>query len=357
MEQLVATFIEAGVPVLLWGPPGVGKTARIRALADRMGRHLETVILSIREPTELCGLPFVTDGEVRFLPPAWARRLAEADRPGILFLDELTTCPPSVQAAALRVVLDRVVGELQLPPETTVIAAANPPELLAAGGWDLSPPLANRFAHIEVSETGFLPWLRGREIGFEVPAYSQAAFERELSFLKAELAAFLAVRGELICQPKGGRAWPSPRSWEFALRALAVARAARLRNIQLDVLAACVGPGAASEFYSHLKSALPDPEEVLSRAAEFPVDRTRLDVVQRLNEAVADAVIAEPTKERWAAAWVWFARQIELGIGDAAIPAVKRLSTELYDRIDRLGLPDAIGEFLQLVADISGGGQ
>jgi DNA invertase Pin-like site-specific DNA recombinase len=134
--EALGVAVAARVPVLLWGAPGTGKTSAIRAMAQTMGLPCETVIASIREPSDFAGLPIVVGDEVRFAPPAWARRLADAGH-GLLFLDELSTAPPAVQAALLRVVLERVVGDLTLPDEVAVVAAANPPEQ-AADGWDLS---------------------------------------------------------------------------------------------------------------------------------------------------------------------------------------------------------------------------
>src|SRR5580692_12632362 len=138
--------VAARVPVLLWGAPGTGKTSTIRAMAGQLGWPCETVIASIREPSDFAGLPVVVGDGVRFAPPGWAQRLAAAGH-GLLFLDELSTAPPAVQAALLRVVLERVVGDLELPEDVAVVAAANPPAQ-AADGWDLSAPLANRLCHL-----------------------------------------------------------------------------------------------------------------------------------------------------------------------------------------------------------------
>ena len=157
--EALGIAVAARVPVLLWGAPGTGKTSAIRAMAEAMGLPCETVIASIREPSDFAGLPVVAQGDpvtgngksggsavVRFAPPLWALRLAEAGT-GLLFLDELSTAPPAVQAALLRVVLERTVGDLALPADVAVVAAANPPEQ-AADGWDLSAPLANRLCHL-----------------------------------------------------------------------------------------------------------------------------------------------------------------------------------------------------------------
>jgi MoxR-like ATPase len=113
--EALGVAVAARVPVLLWGAPGTGKTSVIRAMATALGWPCETVIASIREPSDFAGLPVVVGEDVRFAPPVWARRLAQAGR-GLLFLDELSTAPPAVQAALLRVVLERVVATWNCRP-------------------------------------------------------------------------------------------------------------------------------------------------------------------------------------------------------------------------------------------------
>ena len=149
--EALTLAVAADLPVLLWGEPGIGKTAALTQLAAALDLPLTTVIASVHEPSDFSGLPVVGDDPaeqgVPMAPPDWAVRLVRAGR-GLLFLDELSTAPPAVQAALLRLVLERRVGALRLPPGVRIVAAANP-RSSAADGWELSPPLANRFVHLQ----------------------------------------------------------------------------------------------------------------------------------------------------------------------------------------------------------------
>ena len=136
--EALGTGIAAGVPVLLWGAPGTGKTSLIRAIADTAGLPCEVVIASIREPSDFAGLPIIDRGDgsrspsVVFAPPSWATALSAAGR-GLAFFDEISTAPPAVQAALLRVVLERTVGDLALPDAVSVVAA--PPVTTPTRAW------------------------------------------------------------------------------------------------------------------------------------------------------------------------------------------------------------------------------
>jgi len=76
----LALCVQAGVPVLLWGAPGVGKTATIKSIASALGLPCEPVIASVREPADFAGLPVIREDGVVMEAPAWAKRLARAGR-------------------------------------------------------------------------------------------------------------------------------------------------------------------------------------------------------------------------------------------------------------------------------------
>jgi hypothetical protein len=308
VTRALGVAVAARVPVLLWGAPGTGKTSAIRAMAAAMGLPCETVIASIREPSDFAGLPVVVGDAVRFAPPLWATRLAAAGR-GLLFLDELSTAPPAVQAALLRVVLERTVGDLTLPDEVAVVAAANPPEQ-AADGWDLSAPLANRLCHLswETSPRAVADGLAGGWAPPSVPELPDGWHAEEL-LARGLVAAFLQVRPALACAPpadaaSAGKGWPSPRTWEMAARLMAAAAAAGAGDAARSVLVrGAIGDGAGAEFLTWLlEMDLPDPEEVLADPASFRLPE-RGDRAYAALAAVAAAVAARPDADRWAAGW------------------------------------------------------
>src|SRR5688572_17898346 len=233
--EALTLAVSADLPVLLWGEPGIGKTAALTQLAESLDLPLTTVIASVHEPSDFSGLPVVGDDPaeqgVPMAPPDWAVRLVRAGR-GLLFLDELSTAPPAVQAALLRVVLERRIGALRLPPGVRIVAAANP-RSSAADGWELSPPLANRFVHLR--------WAHDHEVVVRglggtwpramLPALDRARLPEAVDLARRAVCGFLTARPPLVHRLPAdeacrGGAWPSPRSWDMALRLIAFATAA-----------------------------------------------------------------------------------------------------------------------------------
>jgi MoxR-like ATPase len=297
--------IAAREPVVIWGPPGQGKTSVIESIAAEQSRLLQVILASIREPQDFAGLPMLSNGVATLMPPDWAKRLAD-DKNGILFIDEVNTAPPSVQAALLRVCLDKVAGDCHLGENTSVVAAANPPEL-AADGWDLAPPLANRFCHLnwnlppEVVRDG----LAGNWISYSVTFPSTEKVESAIRAERAVLAGFLASRPDLTTVlPKSaveqGRAFPTPRSWEMVAKLSGWITAANLDSgVRRIAVLGCVGTGAAAEYMTYRENVdLPNPEEILANFEKFKLP-TRMDKVYVIGAALMSALRSTTTLERW----------------------------------------------------------
>jgi GTPase SAR1 family protein len=269
-----------GVPVLVWGMPGTGKSTFIESL-QRDGFPVYTMIASLHDPTDFNGLPVLHDGRMRFAPPDWVY-LFEEHGQGILFLDELTTAPPTVQAALLRLVLERKVGAHSLPAGVRIVAAANPPDI-AASGWELSPPLANRFVHLNWQLDGDT-YRRALEEGFQQATLLSTEparhAEREL-YWKQLVAGFLRRNPAMaFTQPAEDEyAYASPRSWDFAIALMATCDLHGYAprpgeqsppNTQpfVNLVKGAVGSGAATSFLQYLRQLrIPDPEAVLDGAA------------------------------------------------------------------------------------------
>jgi hypothetical protein len=324
--EALGVAVAARVPVLLWGAPGTGKSSAIKAMSEALGLTCETVIASIREPSDFAGLPVVADGKVIFAPPRWARNLAAQER-GVLFLDEISTAPPAVQAALLRVVLERVVGDLALPDAISVIAAANPPEY-AADGWDLSPPLANRFCHLDwpVEAQAFAEGLSAGWPAPIVPALPER-WDSQLALGRGLIAAFISVRPTLVVAmpddgSSAGRGWPSPRSWEMsALLWTAATVAGASEEARAALIMGAVGQGPGMELLNWAgEMDLPDPEEVLANPEAFVIP-DRGDRAYAALAAIASAVAADPTEQRWLAAWKVLGRSAGKGADVAALAA------------------------------------
>ncbi len=355
--EALGVAIAARVPVLLWGAPGTGKTSVIRALAEASGRRCETVIASIREPSDFAGLPIVANGaapgaRVSFAPPAWALALAGSDD-GVLFFDEVSTAPPAVQAALLRVVLERTVGDLALPDTVSVVAAANPPDQ-AADGWELSPPLANRFCHLEwpVDARTVADGFAG---GWPTPAAPElpAAWERRIPVMRSWIAGFLTVRPMLaLAVPEdaagAGRAWASPRTWDMLARLQAAGEAAGTGELPTSLLLrGCVGAGAGVEYLTWLaESDLPDPEAVLADPDSFTLPE-RGDRAYAALSSVAAAVAGDPSGDRWARGWRAFGRAAE-SAPDVAAAAARTLAR---CRPPGVAIPPEVTAFAPLLRD------
>lgn len=295
MMRALAAAIRSNTPALIWGMPGVGKTASIEAAAKSWGYHPETIVGSVREAPDFMGFPR-EDGS--YTPLMWAQRLADADK-AVLFLDELTTAPPSVQRVMLRIIEERFVGDFHLPDTVAIIAAANPPEV-AVDGWELAAPVANRLFHIDW-HFDLQNWLDGVVTDFvdsEPPSLDSmlgAGSNSDKARVRGAVTAFLRQRPDLVevfpTNPaEAGKAWPSPRTWTKAMAILAELRP-NDGEAALLVLKGCVGEGAAIEYLAwEATTDLADPAEVMENPSMIDWKNERPDRLFALVGAVSALV-------------------------------------------------------------------
>ncbi|MBC9717365.1 AAA family ATPase [Streptomyces sp. TRM66268-LWL] len=354
--EALTLAVAADLPVLLWGEPGIGKTAALTQLAEALELPLTTVIASVHEPSDFAGLPIIGEDPARqgvpMAPPDWAVRLVRAGK-GLLFLDELSTAAPAVQAALLRVVLERRIGALQLPPGVRIVAAANP-RSSAADGWELSAPLANRFVHLQWAheQDVVVRGLGGTWPRATLPKLDPRRLAESVDFARRAVCGLLAARAALVHQLPGnetrrGGAWPSPRSWDMTLRLVAFATAADASREVLSLLVrGAVGDGPGFELLASLdRMDLPDPEDLLAdpAAAELP---DRGDLRQAVLDSVVAAVRARPERERWDAAWKLLVRALETGAPDLVVVPASTLASLRREDWD---VPDAIEQLAGVV--------
>ncbi|MBW0274760.1 AAA family ATPase [Nocardia sp. MH4] len=335
--EALTLAVAADLPVLLWGEPGIGKTAALTQLAESLDLPLTTVIASVHEPSDFSGLPILgddpaTDG-VPMAPPDWAVKLVEAGR-GLLFLDELSTAPPAVQAALLRLVLERRIGTLRLPPGVRIVAAANP-RSSAADGWELSPPLANRFVHLQWTHDHevVVRGLGGTWPRATLPRLAPEKLSEAVAFARRAVCELLAGRPKLVHQlptteTRRGGAWPSPRSWEMVVRLIAFATAAgAARDVLSMLVRGTVGDGPGFELLTSIdRMDLPDPEVLLADPAVAALP-DRGDLRQAVLDAVVAAVRRRPEKARWDAAWALLAGAVATGAPDLVVVPATTLAT------------------------------
>lgn len=367
-QKAFAIAAQAGVTPLAWGAPGIGKSAFVRSLARALGAHLEVIVPSLREPSDLLGLPMRTEEGTAHVPPAWAVRSARAQR-AVVFIDELTTAPPAVAAALMGVILDRRVGEFEFPDTVSIVAAANPPEQ-APAGMPLPAPLANRVCHLDWGTPDPRAWATALMRGFEgeeeriplLPPDIDLERGPERARARQLVAAFIMARPHLLhalprTEEEQGRAWPSPRSWDLATRLLAAAWAAGAgEEVEFLLLAGMVGEGAALEFAAYVRELdLPDPEALLADPDRAPLPARGDLLLAALGGAVA-AAVRELTPPRWAAAWRLLARAAREVAPDVAAAAATDLARA---RRPDLPLPAEIREFLPVLreAGLVGGGR
>ena len=249
------TLYQLRLPAYLAGPPGIGKSAVIRKYAEENDLKLVTLMLSQIEPSDVRGLPFLDKeaGRTRWLIPEFYPD-SDSDTRGILFLDELANAEPRVQVAAYQLLLDRRVGEYELPPGWVCFAAGNRLED-NANVYEMSSALADRLVFFNVScePRDWLSWARENNIATEVLAFIQ---------VKPDF-----LNGNQMQQTVDQLIVPTPRSWE---RVSQIVRAENNPEVRQYLLSGVIGEAASVEFFHVLEEVreLPPMENLFRMSPE-----------------------------------------------------------------------------------------
>ena len=285
--QLVEHLMKCGRPVMLWGPPGIGKSDIIAQIGVKQNRPVIDLRLLLMEPTDLKGIPYYDplSFEMKWAKPAELpavinpadlalaeKTVAELEGANasdqemrnalilveslkqnialsnaILFLDEINAAPQSVQAAAYQLILNRKVGAYRLPEGISICAAGNR-ETDKAVTFRMPSALANRFVHLEMKENAedWIDWAINNGVNADVVGFITAFPDRLFDF----------------DPKKSGKAFATPRSWTFVSELLTDTLDEHLNKV---MVAGTVGQEHAHDFMQHvrLKGKLPNPRDIL----------------------------------------------------------------------------------------------
>ena len=240
-------------PIFIWGPPGIGKSDIVSQITETFDNsHLIDIRLSLWEPTDIKGIPYYAsnDNTMKWAPPVELpdEKMAKKYKTIVLFLDEMNSAAPAVQAAAYQLILNRRVGTYKLPDNVLIVAAGNR-EADKGVTYRMPSPLANRFVHLEIKVDfdDWFAWAVQNDVHQDVVGY--------LSFSKKDLYDF---------DPKSpSRSFATPRSWSFVSDLL---EDDDDETTTTDLVSGSVGEGLAVKFMAHRKvsAQLPNPSEVLA---------------------------------------------------------------------------------------------
>lgn len=252
------------LPVFLWGPPGIGKSSIVAQIAKEQEIGFIDLRLSLLDPTDLRGIPFfnANDNSAVWAPASFLPDGSVEE--GILFLDELNTAAPMVQASAYQLILDRKIGEYTLPKGWSIIAAGNR-ESDRGVVFRMASPLANRFVHLEmeVSVDDWQQWAK------------KAAIE-------PTIIAFIVYRPDALFAfdtSNDNKAFATPRTWAYVNEILL---SQPEEDILMEMVSGAIGEELAASFlgFRAVAQSLPDIEGILDgTVSQTPTDTSALHLL------------------------------------------------------------------------------
>jgi len=246
LREAIETAFYTDIPLMIWGPPGSGKTSAVENVAQQLQVPLKDIRLSQIESIDLRGVPTIIDGKTVWMTPSFFPR--DPDSVGIIMFDEIPDGDPSTQAACYQFINERRLGEYELPAGWRILGAGNP------NNGMLTEALNNRLTHVTVEP--------------DIADWASWALENNIH---KDIIAFLMARPSLLsCMPthQDENAYPTPRTWEMASRYHSMQPQSAVYR---QLMEGAVGKGAIIEFfaYMNMKDKLPTIDELLANPTGF----------------------------------------------------------------------------------------
>jgi hypothetical protein len=236
LASLLEFSLQNNLPVLVKGKPGIGKSDIVTQACNKLGYELIISHPVVADPTDYKGLPFVVKDGAEFLPFGDLKKLLNAEKPIVYFLDDLGQATPAVQSAVMQLLLARQINGHKISPEVRFVAATNRREDRANVSGILEP-VKSRFASIvelEVNTEDWVSWALQNNMPTEVISFIQ--------FRPRMLDDFKATRDIENS--------PSPRTVAYVGKML---NAGVPSDIRFETIKGAAGESFAIEFEAFLK--------------------------------------------------------------------------------------------------------
>lgn len=284
---MIVAYIKAGLVPMILGSPGCGKSQIVHQIAKDFKLKVIDLRLAQCDPTDLLGFPRINNEDRAGYAPMETFPIVGDDLPNpdqnspegydgwLLFLDEMNSASPAVQAAAYKLILDRMVGQYTLHPNVAIVCAGNK-ETDNAIVQPLSTALQSRMTHLElvIDPKEWVKWATGNGIDHRITSY--------INFQPNSLYTFKPDHTD--------KTYAAPRTWEFASRLLKHTDLSDPLIVQL--LAGTISEGVAREFVTFCKvySQLPKIEDIIANPRGIPVSEE-----PSVNFAITGALAAHAT--------------------------------------------------------------
>ena len=263
LVRQVKKNMRAELNTMIWGGPGIGKSEIPQQIADELNMPLLDFRANLFDPVDVRGIPHIRQvketGErfTSWAPPDIFPMESRDGPTGIMLIDELPTAPPATQNAFLQLLLTREVGNYKMPKGWSVISAGNR-ITDGAAVYQMPTPVRNRLAHYELEPTldDWVSW-----------AYSNN--------INPDVIAFIQYRPNLLNSFDADQyAFPTPRTWSFVSRKLAVADDINDTEEMFYDVSSLVGDGPAGEFvaFKEIANKLPDLDALIANPTLYKKD-------------------------------------------------------------------------------------